>query len=124
MINKKEFNERFLELSFLKDGWLDGNGFAISNKSIDTAKKFIQNIEDAHFIYPLAFPEYNGGIILEWFNQYIAISLEIDNGGNLLILSAYDFAHKKDFNCTTTVDETNEINRMLRECLQFFKNIH
>lgn len=124
MVNKKCFDERLVELSCLKDGWLDGEGSSISIEALESSKDFIYSLVNENFVYPVAFPEYNGGIILEWFNDSIGISIDIDNSGKTLILSAYSFINKQDFNCNATIDNTYEIKKKLEECLNILRNIH
>ena len=74
----KKSRERFKELSQLTDGWLDGDGVALS----ETGLKWLKNELDKHYSdelpFPYIFPTPQGKILLEWKIKRHSISLEID----------------------------------------------
>jgi hypothetical protein len=121
MVSKDDFNTRLNELSILEDGWLDGSAYSITQKSVDYSKCFIEKISNNEFEYPLAFPEYNGGIILEWFNSNIGITLEVESNLEKITLSAYDFINKKDFYCDSDIENTNVLSNTLITFLDIFR---
>ena len=124
MVNEKEFLNQLKKISNLNDGWLDGYGKAISQKAIQTTCKIISSITIKDSPYPLMFPAYDGGAICEWFNKSIAISLEIDTGGNEITLSVYSFIDKQDFNKTEQIDNADDIVKYLIAHLNIFNKNH
>lgn len=124
MVNEKEFLNQLKKISNLNDGWLDGYGKAISQKAIQTTCKIISSITIKDLPYPLMFPVYDGGTICEWFNESIAISFEIDAGGNEIALSVYSFIDKRDFNKTEQIDNADDIVKILIQHLNIFNKNH
>lgn len=59
--------DRFIWLSEIKDGWIDGEGKKISNTALKIASKISLIITDSkEFGIPNLFPTEEGGIFIEW----------------------------------------------------------
>ena len=66
------------QLRNLRDGWLDGTGFAATSEDLDWLRAQLYNYypNDLACIYIYPTPE--GGILLEWHIDHFYFSLEID----------------------------------------------
>lgn len=76
----------------LKDGWLEGQGFALSHAGIDWFSRMFSQAYPDHLPLPYTYPTPDGGIRLEWALNHIESSLEVD----LTTRSAY--WHELDVN--------------------------
>lgn len=124
MVNEKSFLNQLKKISNLNDGWLDGYGKEITQEAIQTIYKIISSLTIKDLPYPLTFPAYDGGTICEWFNESIAISLEIDAYGSEITLSVYSFIDKRDFNKTEQIDNVDDIVKNLITHLNIFNKNH
>lgn len=89
-----DFKEAIAEMKSLKDGWLDGDGEAISEEVIalvndEVLKKF-------SFCPPHVFPMESGGLSLEWFQKAdFAATVEPSLKGTMFGLEGRDFTCQK-----------------------------
>ncbi len=79
-----EIVDRLNELTKLKDGWLDGEGSAITGRTVDIAKVFLISLSEEKWCPELfIYPTWRGGITVEWDVGYSACEIELyisDNG--------------------------------------------
>jgi len=76
---------RINDLLKLKDKWYDGSiGKSLNEEQINIFKNLFDNYYDTQLKLPAIFPTIEGNIVLEWKNEEIEISLEI----NLIDLNA------------------------------------
>jgi hypothetical protein len=59
-------NAQLTELLKLKDGWLDGWGFAPSRAAVETAREYLPRVEDILEARVYIYPTPEGGVQAEW----------------------------------------------------------
>ena len=69
---------RLIELSFLKDGWLDGKGKAPDKKGLEWLTSVFDMNYGSDLPLPYLYPTPEGGIQAEWTLNSWEVSLEID----------------------------------------------
>ncbi len=76
--DRRSIPARFVELKFLKDGWLDGLGQAPSHEGLDWLASLMAAKYPDTLPLPYAYPVAEGGVQLEWPLKLHEASLEID----------------------------------------------
>jgi hypothetical protein len=69
---------RLIELSLLKDGWLDGKGIAPDKKGLEWLTGVFDTSYGSALPLPYLYPTPEGGIQAEWALHAWEVSLEID----------------------------------------------
>jgi hypothetical protein len=69
---------RFLELETLEDGWLDGQGKALSREGLDWLAGMIRKLYPDTLPPPFVYAMPDGRLQLEWSFKCREISLEVD----------------------------------------------
>jgi len=80
MQTESEFKANLLRVRSLQDGWLDGEGKAPSKELLDWFEGWFFDFYKENFPgqdYPTLFPEFEGGLVLEWFLPGLQPSLDI-----------------------------------------------
>lgn len=80
-----EWSARLEELASLPDGWLDGDGRAVSKEAIQTAETFLFKVLDAGIARPGVYPTPDGGIQMEWADGPEGLEVMVANGGSIRI---------------------------------------
>lgn len=80
-----EWSSRLEELSALPDGWLDGEGRAVSKEALQTAEAFLFMVLDAGVSRPGVYPTPDGGIQMEWAEGPEELEVLVAKGGSIRI---------------------------------------
>jgi hypothetical protein len=90
-----DVNNRIVELSLLKDGWLDGIGIAPESEFL---RWFVNSFEtnfDNQLALPRIYPTANGGLQAEWTLGEKEISLEINPATRTAEYQALDMGSRE-----------------------------
>lgn len=78
LLDPRDIDARLDELRLLRDGWLDGQGMAPSEKGLDwLSARFSVNYPD-EFPLPFLYPTAEGGVQAEWSVGRYEITLEVN----------------------------------------------
>ncbi len=78
LLDPLDFQSQLEELKVLKDGWLDGRGYAPPAEGLDwLAEAFNEHYSD-NLSLPYVYPVAEGGVRFEWSIGPQDVSLEID----------------------------------------------
>ena len=69
----------------MPDGWLDGEGRAVSKEALQTAEAFLFMVLDAGVPRPGVYPTPDGGIQMEWAEGPEELEVLVANGGSIRI---------------------------------------
>ena len=58
--------DQLVEISALKDGWLDGEGIAVSESTLLAARREADAVATATNRIPYLYPREDGGVSIEW----------------------------------------------------------
>ncbi|TVR68074.1 MAG: hypothetical protein EA427_11410 [Spirochaetaceae bacterium] len=78
LLDPLDIGARSDELKLLKNGWLDGEGFAPDPHGIDWFVGVLQNSLPETVSFPHLYPTAEGGLLAEWTVDRQAISLDVD----------------------------------------------
>lgn len=80
MQSKSKFKANLLRVRSLQDGWLDGEGKAPTVELLDWFEGWFLSLWEKHNLgeCPDVFPEFKGGLVLEWFYPQFQPSLSIE----------------------------------------------
>jgi hypothetical protein len=96
-----ELISRINEIAQLNDGWLDGEGEAISSKAAEMAKEFV--VRSLSMVALMrAYPSIEGGVTLQLRNERFSASVDFEAGGEIEFVA---IGREEDFE----LDETFEI---------------
>ena len=82
---------RLDELRLLKDGWLEGEGDAPSEKGLDWLAEALEKHIPEDVPSPFLYPTPEGGVQMEWSMGTTEISLDIDLGKRLAVWHSLNF---------------------------------
>jgi hypothetical protein len=82
ILDPLDINARIDELSYLKDGWYNGEGVAPHPAFLQTFNEYFEAFYDATLPLPYLYPTIGGGLQAEWVNENFDVSLEVEMSGN------------------------------------------
>lgn len=81
ILDPLDITARIEELSYLKDGWFNGEGFALPLEFLQWFNHNFLKYYDTTLPLPYLYPMPEGGLQAEWINERYDISVEIPFGG-------------------------------------------
>lgn len=105
ILDANDIAARLDEFRGLKNGWLDGKGFAPSKQGLDwLTQRFVTQYPD-DLPLPYLYPTAEGGVQAEWSLAGCEISLEIDFATKMGEWHALDMASQKETTCEPRLDD-------------------
>jgi hypothetical protein len=82
ILDPLDINARIDELSYLKDGWYNGEGVAPHRSLLKVFNEYFEAFYDATLPLPYLYPTIDGGLQAEWVNENFDVSLEVEVNKN------------------------------------------
>lgn len=78
ILNRMDVPTQLEELSYLDNGWMNGDGLAFSKEDLVWLTNQFDNYIPQDFLLPYTFPLVDAGVQLEWINNEHDVTLDID----------------------------------------------